>query len=316
MSDSKNIIVDLGDRSYTIVVAPGSVKSLNQQAALQNLGSVFLISDSNVAAHYLQSVAGQLKSCGNQVETIVVPAGEKSKSVEMLERVWNELLCSSADRSATVVALGGGVVGDLAGFAAATFGRGINFIQIPTSLLAQVDSSVGGKTGINLPGSKNMVGSFWQPQFVLIDPSVLDTLDQANYRSGLAEVVKYGVIMDENFFELLENKIAPIVDRDCDTLTQIIARCCELKAQVVKADELETSGTRAILNYGHTFGHAIENVFGYGKYLHGEAVSIGIHCAGLLGKKLNLVDQAFVSRQQGSFATTGPANVPRRRIRK
>ena len=166
------------------------------------------------------------------------------------------------DRNSIIVALGGGVVGDLAGFLAATYGRGLKFIQIPTTLLAQVDSSVGGKVGINLPQTKNMVGAFWQPQAVLVDPLVLGTLDDANYRAGLAEVIKYGLIMDLEFFEYLESSVEPLNNRDPDTLTKTIAWCCQCKATVVEEDETETSGRRAILNYGHTYGHAIEAVFG------------------------------------------------------
>ena len=297
MSESQNIIVELAERSYNIFVRANSLRNMGESDEFKSLGKVFVVTDNNVSEHYLPQIRASLSDNGNDVHSIVIPAGEPSKSVAQIEKIWNELLAAGADRSSTVVALGGGVVGDIAGFAAATFGRGINFIQIPTSLLAQVDSSVGGKTGINLPGAKNMVGSFWQPKFVWIDPVVLQTLDEANYRSGLAEVVKYGVIMDADFFGLLESHTKEIRERDASILSRIIARCCELKAQVVKEDELETSGRRAILNYGHTFGHAIENVFGYGKYLHGEAISIGMHCAAKLANKLGLVNDDFVDRQ-------------------
>ena len=297
MSESSKITVELGNRSYDILIEPNCLESLANQPALEEHTRVFIISDEIVASHYLDKVAAQLQSSAAHLSTITIPVGEPSKCVKQLDLIWNQLLDNDCDRSSMIVALGGGVVGDLAGFAAATFGRGINFVQIPTSLLAQVDSSVGGKTGINLPGAKNMVGSFWQPKFVLIDPLVLQTLDQANYRAGLAEVIKYGIIMDEEFFAMLESNINAILDRCPETLTRVIARCCELKAQVVREDELETSGRRAILNYGHTFGHAIENVFGYGKFLHGEAISIGMHAAARLAQKISMVDEAFVDRQ-------------------
>jgi len=209
------------------------------------------------------------------------------------------------DRNTIVVALGGGVVGDLAGFVAASYARGLDFVQIPTSLLAQVDSSVGGKVGINLPKSKNMVGAFWQPQRVIIDPGVLQTLDEANYIAGMAEVVKYGLIMDGKLFEFIQQNVAAIKKRDQQMMAKLIAWCCRCKAQVVKEDERESSGRRAILNYGHTYGHAIESVFGYGKYLHGQAISIGMVCAARLSRQLGMVDQAFCDSQRQLFEELG-----------
>ena len=191
----------------------------------------------------------------------------------------------------------GGVVGDLAGFIAASFARGIDFYQVPTTLLAQVDSSVGGKVGINLPGAKNMVGAFWQPQHVTIDTSVLATLPDREYRAGLAEVVKYGVILDEKFFSYLEENIDGCNERTDEDLRYIIARCCQLKADVVQADERETTGLRAVLTYGHTFGHALEAVTKYGQFLHGEAISIGMLCASRLAASLGLIDSSLTDRQ-------------------
>ena len=190
------------------------------------------------------------------------------------------------------------VVGDLAGFVAASYGRGIRFVQIPTSLLATVDSSVGGKVGVNLPGAKNMVGAFWQPQAVLIDVAVLQSLPARDYQAGLAEVVKYGVIQDENFFSRLENNVGLILERDPEFMRDVIARCCELKAYVVENDERETTGLRAILNYGHTFCHAIEACTGYGTYMHGEAVAIGMLCASRLAEMLGRVTEDETQRQQ------------------
>jgi 3-dehydroquinate synthase len=197
-----------------------------------------------------------------------------------------------------VVAVGGGVIGDLAGFVAATFARGLRFCQIPTTLLAQVDSSVGGKTGINLPGAKNMVGAFWQPALVVIDTQTLNTLPAREYVSGLAEVVKYGVALDAPFFAYLEEHIESLLLRDPLVLRTVIARCCELKARVVESDERETSGARAVLNYGHTFAHALEAVTGYGQLLHGEAVSIGMVCAARLAEHIGRIRGPLMERQQ------------------
>ena len=207
------------------------------------------------------------------------------------------MLAVKADRQTVVIAVGGGVVGDLAGFVAATYARGIPLIQIPTTLLAQVDSSVGGKVGINLASAKNMAGAFWQPIRVLIDPLVLHTLPDREYQAGLAEVIKYGVIMDAEFFALLEDHVEEIHARDPGLLKTIISRCCQLKAQVVEQDERETTGLRAILNYGHTFCHAFETVTNYGRFLHGEAVAIGMMCAARLAESMGRIDQQLISRQ-------------------
>jgi 3-dehydroquinate synthase len=210
-----------------------------------------------------------------------------------------------ADRRTVIVAVGGGVVGDLAGFVAATFARGLSFVQVPTSVIAQVDSSVGGKVGINLPLAKNMVGCFWQPAGVLIDTVVLETLPVREYLSGLAEVVKYGVILDAEFFAFVEQQTDAIRTRRPNILSQLIERSCQLKAQVVEQDEREEKGLRAALNYGHTFGHAIETVAGYGRYLHGEAVSIGMVCAAELAQRLGRIDHSVANRQRNLLAALG-----------
>jgi 3-dehydroquinate synthase len=240
-----------------------------------------------------------------RTDLLTVPAGETSKSTEQAARLWEALLACGADRKSVVVAVGGGVVGDLAGFVAATFGRGLAFLQIPTSLLAQVDSSVGGKVGINLPGGKNLVGAFWQPCGVLIDLNVLETLPVREYISGLAEIVKYGVILDAEFFTWLEQHIEALKSRDSAALAHVIARSCELKAEIVRQDEREETGLRAVLNYGHTFAHAIEAVAGYGQYFHGEAVSIGMVCAADLALRMQRIDAAFVQRQRDLLAALG-----------
>lgn len=317
-SDEKQaevVTVGLGDRSYNIHIRPGLLDDFSDSLSADIETSHFIvISDTNVAPHYLDLVRNQLQKSVDRVDTLVVPAGEPSKSVATCDQLWQQMVELKTDRKSVVVALGGGVVGDLAGFLAASFTRGLRFVQIPTSLLAQVDSSVGGKVGINLPTAKNMVGAFWQPESVLIDPLVLTTLDEANYRAGLAEVIKYGVIMDLPLFEFLESSVERINARDPDVLTKIIAWCCRCKAQVVEEDERETSGRRAILNYGHTYGHAIEAVFGYGKFLHGQAISIGMTCAARMARQLGMVDPAFCDRQRKLFEAVGlPVDCPAER---
>ena len=231
------------------------------------------------------------------MDTIAIPAGEVSKSVEMANSLWQKALELGADRKSVIVAVGGGVVGDLAGFIAASFARGLDFYQVPTTLLAQVDSSVGGKVGINLPGAKNMVGAFWQPQHVTIDTAVLATLPDREFKAGLAEVVKYGVILDEAFFTYLESHVEDLNQRNDVVFRQVIAKCCQLKADVVQADERETTGLRAVLNYGHTFGHALEAVTQYGQFLHGEAISIGMLCASRLAALLGMIEPQLTQRQ-------------------
>ena len=298
--------VSLGTRSYRITLGPGTLAAADQtlKPFIENR-HVVLISDENVAALYLDATTKVLSRIASRVDSYVVAPGEPSKSVATCDTAWQQLLELATDRDSVIIALGGGVVGDLAGFLAATLGRGIDFIQIPTSLLAQVDSSVGGKVGINLPKSKNMVGAFWQPKAVIIDPQVLSTLDQDNYIAGMAEVIKYGLIMDLPLFETIEASIDKIMDRDYETLTEIIAWCCRCKAAVVEADETERSGRRAILNYGHTYGHAIETVFGYGRFLHGQAIAIGMTCAGRLARNLGMVDEQFLPRQTSLFQAIG-----------
>jgi 3-dehydroquinate synthase len=246
---------------------------------------VALVYDAALASTHLPSARVALEAAGFRVVSIAVPSGEESKSLDGLSALYDALSAARLDRRTTLVALGGGVTGDLAGFAAATYLRGIDFVQVPTTLLAQVDSSVGGKTGIDLPGGKNLVGAFYQPQLVLIDLDTLQTLPEAEYRAGLAEVVKYGVIADAPFFSWLEANREAILRHEPEETAQLIARCCEIKAAVVGQDERE-AGLRAILNYGHTVGHAVEAAAGFGWYRHGEAVSIGMTAAGTLSESL------------------------------
>lgn len=288
--------VELSSHPYTVHIEVGLLENLSQHISPGS--HALLISDDQVGPLYQEAVRQELQQVIQRVDSIQVPVGEASKSVQQAEQLWDQFVSLRTNRSSVVIALGGGVVGDLAGFVAATFARGISFIQVPTSLLAQVDSSVGGKVGINLPRAKNMVGAFWQPAQVLIDPGVLKTLDDRNYVAGLAEVVKYGVIMDAAFLEFMENHMAAVHSRDPDVLGDMIARCCQLKAEVVVEDERETTGRRAILNYGHTFGHAIEAVYGYGNYLHGEAISIGMQMAVELAADIGFVQDDLKLRQR------------------
>ena len=304
--------VNLGPRSYDIEIGSGNLgEAVKFCDAEQEDAHTVVITDSHVAELYLDPVVESLEALGCEVAAIEVDPGEPSKAPEVAADLWEELLDHGADRKSVVVALGGGVVGDLAGFVAATFGRGLRFVQIPTTLLAQVDSSVGGKVGINLPGGKNMVGAFWQPRGVLIDVDVLQTLPVREYRAGLAEVVKYGVIQDAEFFAYLEANITQVNSRDAAVLTHIVERCCRLKADVVEQDEREETGLRSILNYGHTFCHAFEAATGYETLLHGEGVAIGMMCAARLAERMKRVDANFVERQRKLLEAFGlPLDVP------
>jgi 3-dehydroquinate synthase len=305
-SDILTVPVELGDRGYTIEIGtrnlPRIAGFLSQRRRATH---AIVITDEHVQQPWAMSVAECLGADGVVVDLVVVEAGEMTKSVETADDLWKKFVDLGADRKTIVVAVGGGVIGDLAGFVAATYARGLALVQIPTTLLAQVDSSVGGKVGVNLPHAKNMVGAFWQPLGVLIDTAVLETLPPREYRSGLAEVVKYGVILDAEFFAFLEAHVAGLVERHADVLRRVIARCCELKAQVVSKDEREETGLRAVLNYGHTFCHAFETLTGYKRFLHGEAVAIGMCCASRLAERLGRIDVGFTLRQQNLLERLG-----------
>ena len=311
-AEIRTVRVTLAERSYTIEIGAGVLAEAGRfLAGLRRTTHAVVITDSHVQEPHAVEVASNLAESGATVDLIVIEPGELSKCVETANEIWEKLLDLGADRKTAVVAVGGGVVGDLAGFVAATYARGLDYLQVPTTLLAQVDSSVGGKTGINLPQAKNMVGAFWQPLGVLIDTDVLATLPAREYRSGLAEVVKYGVILDAEFFAYLERHVDGLVERRPEVLKHVIARCCELKAQVVGQDEREETGARAVLNYGHTFCHAFEALTGYGRLLHGEAVSIGMLCASRLAERLGRVDAAFTARQRDLLALLGlPVEAP------
>ena len=297
--------VELGDRSYPIAIGRG----LLDDASLLNRhiggsGKVAIVTNTTVAPLYLDKVAGPLRAAGREVVPIILRDGEEFKNWESLNEVFDALLANKCDRKTTLVALGGGVIGDMTGFAAATYMRGVPFVQIPTTLLAQVDSSVGGKTGINHPLGKNMIGAFYQPRAVIADTATLDTLPDRELSAGLAEVIKHGAILDAAFFDWIEANIEKLVARDHAALAHAIARSCEIKADVVARDERE-GGLRAVLNFGHTFGHAIEAGLGYGAWLHGEAVGCGMVMAADLSRRLNLIDDAAVDRVRALVKAAG-----------
>jgi 3-dehydroquinate synthase len=288
--------VELGERSYPIHIGSGAVRDAGRLLASRLPAlRVVVVSNPIVAAHWLAPLRESLRAAGIDAETLLVPDGEAHKSLRMAEDVLTRLLELRADRSTTIVALGGGVVGDLAGFAASIYQRGVPFVQVPTTLLAQVDSSVGGKTGVNHPLGKNMIGAFHQPRAVLVDTDCLSTLPDREFRAGVAEVIKYGAIRERGFFEWLEANLDALVTRDSATLTHAISESCRIKAEVVAADERET-GARAILNFGHTFGHAIEAAAGYGEWLHGEAIAAGMVLAAELSHRATGLAAADVAR--------------------
>jgi 3-dehydroquinate synthase len=289
----KELRVELKEKSYPIYIGSGLFKQ--KELLLKHIHSkqVLIVTNTTVAPLYLKKLIQGLEQF--DIEVIELPDGEQYKNLEHITQIFDVLLEKRFSRNATLIALGGGVVGDMGGFAAACYQRGIPFIQIPTTVLAQVDSSVGGKTGVNHPLGKNMIGAFYQPQCVLADMDVLDTLDDRQLAAGLAEVIKYGLIRDFTFFEWLEENIALLLARDKTALAYVIERSCLNKAEVVAEDEFE-SGVRATLNLGHTFGHAIETGMGYGKYLHGEAVAIGMGYAADLSHRLGWITVSDVRR--------------------
>jgi len=302
---SISLNVELGDRSYPIAIGRGLLDDadlLNRH--IGGSGKVAIVTNTTVAPLYLDKIAGPLRAAGREVVPIILRDGEEYKSWESLNEVFDALLANKCDRKTTLVALGGGVVGDMTGFAAATYMRGVPFVQIPTTLLAQVDSSVGGKTGINHPLGKNMIGAFYQPRAVIADTATLDTLPARELSAGLAEVIKHGAILDAGFFDWIEANIAKLVARDHAALAHAIARSCEIKADVVARDERE-GGLRAVLNFGHTFGHAIESGLGYGEWLHGEAVGCGMVMAADLSRRLGLIDDAAVERVRNLVEAAG-----------
>lgn len=289
-SNSTHLKVDLGERSYPIEIGAGLLSNVTLLSRTIRGKRLAIITNDVVAPLYLDKLTASLKAVGKDVISIVLPDGEQEKNWESLMKIFDFLMKNKCDRKTTLVALGGGVIGDMTGYAAASFMRGIPFVQVPTTLLAEVDSSVGGKTGINHPLGKNMIGAFYQPEAVLADTSTLNTLPDKELVAGLAEVIKYGAIIDATFFDWLEANVAKLLARDSTALAYAIKRSCEIKADIVRQDERE-SGLRAILNFGHTFGHAIEAGLGYGEWLHGEAVGCGMVMAADLSCRMGLLDE-------------------------
>jgi shikimate kinase/3-dehydroquinate synthase len=296
--------VDLGDRSYPIMIGHSLLS--DSEIVGRHIGGqrAAIVTNTEIAPLYMERVVHALEMAGKTVTSVILPTGEEEKNWSNLMRIFDALLAENCDRKTTLIALGGGVIGDMAGFAAATYMRGVPFIQVPTTLLAQVDSSVGGKTGINHPLGKNMIGAFYQPQAVLADVATLDTLPPRELSAGLAEVIKHGAIIDAAFFDWIEANIEKLISRDPQALTYAIQRSCEIKADVVRKDERE-GGLRAILNFGHTFGHAIEAGLGYGKWLHGEAVGCGMVMAADLSHRLGYIDAQVKDRVHALVRAAG-----------
>jgi len=308
--------IDLGTRSYPILIGRGLLHDPGAFEATPRGASALIVSNTTVAPLYAQSLRAALQGRFSAVHVLELPDGEAYKDWAALNSIFDTLLKNTCDRKTVLFALGGGVVGDMTGFAAACYMRGVPFVQVPTTLLAQVDSSVGGKTAINHPLGKNMIGAFYQPLAVLCDLATLDTLPPRELSAGLAEVIKYGPIHDMAFFDWIEANIDALLARDAAALAHAVRRSCEIKAWVVGCDERE-SGLRAILNFGHTFGHAIEAGMGYGQWLHGEAVGCGMVMAAQLSQRLGGVDAAFVRRltrliERAGLPVAGPALGPRR----
>ncbi|WP_017293431.1 3-dehydroquinate synthase [Geminocystis herdmanii] len=307
------IPVSLPNNSYNIHIASHGLSTLGERIKELNLGKkILVVSNPEIFDYYGDIAVKSLENAGFTVNYHLIPAGENYKTLEYLAKIYDSALKFSLERNSTLLALGGGVVGDMTGFAAATWLRGINFVQVPTSLLAMVDASVGGKTGVNHPQGKNLIGAFYQPKLVLIDPTVLKTLLDREFRAGMAEVIKYGVIWDKTLFEALEdaNNLDSLNNFDEMLLNDILVRSCHAKAEVVSQDEKE-GGLRAILNYGHTIGHVIESLTNYETFVHGEAVAIGMVTAGNLAVKMGLWSASEAKRQDLLIEKTGlPTAIP------
>ena len=307
----EKIRVELAERSYDISIGSNILEGIGDNVKLFGLSpKIAIVSNPTVFSLYGEYLSASVKKAGFDLLTVTIPDGEEYKDLLWVEHIYDELLKHKLDRSSALIALGGGVIGDITGFAASTYMRGISCIQVPTTLLAQVDSSVGGKTGVNHKLGKNMIGTFWQPRLVWIDIATLKTLPRRELLAGLAEVIKYGIIYDEKLFEFLEVNREKILNLDSNALTHIIKRSCEIKADVVSKDERE-SGLRSILNYGHTIGHAIETVTGYTRFLHGEAVAIGMCLEARLSQMINLIDKDRVSKIKAVIDSYGlPSEMP------
>ncbi len=302
--------VELGPRRYDIAVTSGDPRGVGPFARARLHGSAaFVVGDEHVRPH-AEIAEEALAAAGFRTLLEILPSGEAQKALSVASYLYDRLADLRADRKTAVVAVGGGVIGDLAGFVAATYNRGLPLLMVPTTLLAMVDSSVGGKVAVNHPRAKNLIGAFHQPAGVWIDTAALDTLPDREYRSGLAEVVKYGVILDADFFAWLEANAAAVLAREPAAVRHVVTRCCRLKADVVEKDEREETGLRAVLNYGHTFGHAFEAVGGYGVWLHGEAVAAGMICASRLAERRGLIGPEVTARQQRLLEAFGLPTAP------
>ncbi|MBV8620680.1 MAG: 3-dehydroquinate synthase [Curvibacter sp.] len=301
---AEQVTIELGERSYDILIAPGLLGRSESYEGLPAGRSALIVTNTTVGPLYLEALQRALAGHYASVRAVALPDGEQYKTWETLNLIFDDLLASGSDRKTTLYALGGGVVGDMTGFAAAAYMRGVPFVQVPTTLLAQVDSSVGGKTAINHPLGKNMIGAFYQPQRVICDLDVLNTLPARELSAGLAEIIKYGPIADLQFLDWIEANLPALRAREPSALGHAVRRSCEIKAAVVGADERE-AGLRAILNFGHTFGHAIEAGLGYGEWLHGEGVGCGMVMAARLSQRLGLVEADWVERLVRLIAAAG-----------
>ncbi|PHS72758.1 MAG: 3-dehydroquinate synthase [Cycloclasticus sp.] len=311
MKVKETLNVNLGNRSYPIYIGSGLLKDYTLIEKHLISQQVLIVSNDTVAPIYLDALITQL-SASIKVDSVVLPDGEAFKTLAQLNKIFDSLLSNKHNRQTTLIALGGGVIGDMTGFAAASYQRGVNFIQVPTTLLSQVDSSVGGKTGVNHPLGKNMIGAFYQPKCVIADTSVLSTLPDKELSAGLAEIIKYGAICDHSFFEWLEKNMHLLLAKDPKALIYAIKISCERKAEIVAKDELET-GIRATLNFGHTFGHAIETHMGYGEWLHGEAVAVGMCLAAKISKELGWLSDRECDRLSSLCAKAGlPVHKPKK----
>ena len=305
------IRVELGERSYPIAIGNDILKDLGKNLERFDFSNkVALVSNPTVYDLYGSTLIRSLTDSGFEAIEIILPDGEEFKNLSSIEMIYEHLLKARIDRKSVLIALGGGVIGDITGFAAATYMRGVDFIQVPTTLLAQVDSSVGGKTGVNHPLGKNMIGAFWQPRLVWTDITTLHTLSRRDFLAGIAEIIKYGIIWDKDFFDFLERRRESVLSLNPDDIAYIIRRSCEIKADVVSRDERE-GGLRAILNFGHTIGHAIETATAYTAFLHGEAVAIGMLAEALLANTLGLISSEEIAKIQHLLKTYGlPTELP------
>lgn len=308
----REVRVELGERSYSILIGTGLLArsgSLFKERGVK--GRILTVTNPTVAQWYLTPLLDSLADVGYQAETVLIPDGEEYKSLEQAGRIYDKLVDGEYDRKSVLVALGGGVIGDLTGFAAATYMRGIRYIQIPTTLLAQVDSSIGGKTAVNHPKGKNLIGAFYQPNLVISDVGTFRTLPEREFSSGMVEVIKHGMILAPDYFEMLEHKAPAIKARDPEIMAEIVAGSCRIKAAVVQEDERET-GRRAILNFGHTIGHALESITGYQRFKHGEAVALGILAALKIALRNKILDDAALySKAVAMFKSLGlPTKLP------